>query len=254
MSYTTPILTGGVPGGQTVYEWVTSPRHAVGTRGCLEDGRVFYYAANRGSAINAGVLVAGASISVDFDDLATNTASEGDTTVNVTPVGTATYALNQLEGGFLSINSGANGNEGREYRITANPATTAATAFDLSVEGIREEDFVAATTGTVWPNLFSSIVIAPTTAAVVCGATVMDVPAGSTTVQYGWVQTWGHATVLAEAAGDIVGHALIKSGTTAGSFLGLVDGSSGDETQVIGVNAFTTVANDYQPILLQIMP
>lgn len=256
MSYNTPRLTNGQSAGQSIYVWGSTQQHDLGTRGIMPDGRVFYYSANRGSAIDAGVLVQGNQISVDFDDLATNTAVKGDLTVNVTPVGSATYTANQLAGGFLSINSGTTG-AGRQYKIMSHPATTAATAFDITLwDPIADEDFNANTTATVVPNPYSSVALLDVSASRwAVGATTVDVPAGSTTVQYGWIQTWGVATVLADVAGDIVGHLIVGGAAagTDGSFIGLVDAAA-DIDHVVGVNLFTTVADDYQPVILTIMP
>lgn len=255
MSYNTPRLTNGLSAGQSIFEVRSVPAQDVGTRAVLPDGRVFYYAANRGAAIAAGVLVGGAEISVDFDDLATNTASVGDKSVNVTPVGTATYTANQLQGGFLSINSGTTG-LGTQYRISHHAATTAATAFDLYLSDAIRVAFNADTTATVVPNPWSSVTLLDVSATrLPVGATPVAVGAGSTTVQYFWVQTWGIATVLADTAADIIGHAITAgaAGGTDGSFIGFVDAAA-DVPTIIGINLFTTVADDYMPVILQIMP
>lgn len=254
MSNQNPILTLGGPSAQSIYTVTEEPRHELGTRAVLEDGRSFYYACNRSSAIACGLLLGSSPVSVDFDDLATNTAALGDTTVNVTPVGTKTYAKDELVGGYLCINTPGVANDGRTYRITSNPATTAATAFDLTIEGgVREEAFAAGTTATVVPNPWSAVVVSPTGASVVVGATVVDVPDGSTDPQYFWAQTWGVATILAGAAGDIIGHSLVKGTGGAGETLGFVDAAA-DVTQIIGVNMFTSVDADYMPVFLQIAP
>lgn len=253
MSYTNPIVTGGGPSQQSVHETVTTARHRVGTRGQTIDGRVFYYAENRSTAIVTGVLLGAPAISVDFDDLATNTASVGDTSVNVTPVGTATYTVNQLVGGTLSINSGTTG-AGTQYRIKSHPATTAATAFDIELEDPIRVAFNADTTATVVPNTYGGVVVAPTGAAVVVGATQIAVPVGTDTAPiYFWAQSWGEATILAGAAGDVVGHTLVKGTGGAGETLGFVDAAA-DVTQIIGVNRFTSVDADYMPVILTIRP
>lgn len=252
MSYTKPILTGGQASDQSIYETVTEARHAIGTRACTEDGRSFYYAQNRSTAIGVGELVSAAPISVDYDDLATNTAAVGDTSVTVTPVGSATYAANELVGGFLSINSGTTG-AGQQYRITGHAAIAAATATAINCEPIRVA-FNANTTATVVPNKFGGIVVAPTGVATVVGATQIAIPVGSASAPvYSWVQTWGDATILAGAAGDVVGHTLVKGTGGAGETLGFVDAAA-DVTQIIGVNRFTSVDADYMPVYLQIAP
>lgn len=254
MSYSNPAITSGGTSGQSIWEARTTPLHEVGTRGVLDDGRVFYYACNRGVAIDAGHLISGAAISGDFDDLATNTALRYATVVNVTPVGSATYAANQLAGGWLSINSGTTG-AGRQYKIKSHPATAAATAFDVTLwDALADEDFNANTTATVVPNLYSSVALLDVSGTnVVAGATNFDIPAGSTDPQYFWAQTWGNATVRADVAGDIVGHSIIEGATQDGSFIGFVDAAA-DVLHPIGINLFVTVDDDYMPVILQIMP
>ena len=253
MSYLNPILTGGTASNQSIYETVTSARHAPGTRAQLEDGRVFYYAENRSTAIGTGLLVAAAPISVDYDDLATNTAAVGDTSVTVTPVGSATYAANELVGGFLSINSGTTG-AGMQYRIKSHAAIAAATATAIEIDGGVQVAFNADTTATVVPNKFGGVIVAPTGAATVVGATQVAIPVGTDAAPvYSWVQTWGDATILAGAANDIVGHSLVKGTGGAGETLGFVDAAA-DVAQIIGVNRFTSVDADYMQVFLQIAP
>lgn len=253
MSYFNPILTGGQASNQSIYQTVTEARHTPGTRGATADGRVFYYAENRSTAIAVGLLVSTPAISVDYDDLATNTAGVGDTTVTVTPVGSATYVANQLVGGFLSVNSGTTG-AGTQYRILSHPAIAAATATAITIEPIRVA-FNADTTATVVPNQYGGIVVAPTGVAVVCGATQVAIPVGTDAAPvYSWVQTWGQATVQTSAAGDVIGHTMVKSTATAGNALGFVDAAA-DVTQIIGVNRLgVSIAADYTPIFLTIMP
>lgn len=252
MSYTNPVLTAGAVSNQSIYETVTDARHTPGTRGCTSDGRAFRYAANRSTQIEIGLLVASGAISVDYDDLATNTAVVGDTSVTVTPVGSATYVANELVGGWLSINSGSTG-AGHQYRIHSHGLIAAATATAIECEPIRVA-FNANTTATVVPNAYGGIVISPTGVATVVGATQVVIPIGTSAAPvYSWVQTWGPATVQFSAAGDIIGHTLVKS-TTAGNALGFVD-AAGDVPQIIGTNRLgVSIAADYTPVFLTIAP
>lgn len=253
MSYTNPILTGGVPSGQSIFDVVEDPRHPVGTRAILPDGRAFYYACNRGAALGVGVLTKANEISGDFDDLATNTAAVGDTSVNVTPVSTATYAENELAGGYLSINSGTTG-LGTQYVIKSHPATSAATAFDVELWDPIRVAFDSNTTATVVPNPWSDCLIADANEThLVNGATVVAVGAGTTDPQYFWVQTWGVATVLADAASIAIGQSIQTGTGTAGAFEAAAEGAS-TLPQIVGVNLFTTVDADYMPVFLQIAP
>lgn len=255
MSFTNPILTAGVASNQSIFETTTDARHDVGTRGSLTDGRVYRYGENRSTAIAVGFLVSSPPISVDYDDLATNTAAVGDTSVTVTPVGSATYVANELTGGFLTINSGTTG-AGNQYRITGHVAIAAATATAINCEAIRVA-FNADTTATVVPNAYGGIVVAPTAVATVVGATQILIPVGTDTVPvYSWVQTWGPATVSSTAASDVIGHELVKGTGTAGEFFGRVDtAGTSDATQMIGTNRLgVTVDSDFTPIFLTLAP
>lgn len=254
MSYTTPRLTNGMSAGQSIYETRTTPLHNPGTRAVLPDGRVFYYSVNRTNAIlAAGKLTKMAEVSVDFDDLATNTAVVGDMVVNVTPVGTATYAANELAGGYLSINSGTTG-LGTQYRISHHVATTAATAFDLYLSEPIRVAFNADTTATVVPNPWSDCVITDADETqLVNGVAPFAVPVGSDSAPvYFWNQTWGVATVLGNGT-PAIGQAVSVGATTAGSFDAAAEGA-GTVNQIIGTVLYTSVSADYTPIFLTIAP
>ena len=256
MSYTNPILTTGTASNQPSWEVVTDARHDPGTRAITEDGRSFYYACNRSTAIPAGNLLSNAPVDVDFDDLAIATLTVGTTSAAITSgSGSAkTYAANELVGGFMQVNSGAAGNDGRQYRITGNPAVASATATTIEFEPIREEDFVAATTVTIVPNPYSAVTISASVTSLCVGATTVDVPLGSTDPQYFWAQTWGVACVLSGAADDILGH-MLELHTTDGASVGVTDtGGTSDQAQPIGINLFTSVSGDFMPVFLQVAP
>ncbi len=253
MANLNPRLTSGVASNQSIYETVsTNPRHAPGTRGITDDGRVFRYACNRGTAIGAGLLVKATEISVDFDDLATATTAAGETAINVTPVGTATYAANELAGGFVQINSGSTG-LGMQYRIVSHAATAAATAFDLVIDGQVEVALDATATATVVPNHWSNVAVADGNETQFCaGATPVAVGTGTDAAPiYFWAQVGGTATVLADAASIAIGQAIQVGGSTAGAF-GAAAEAAGTINQVIGTNLFTTVDGDYMPVHLNI--
>ena len=250
-----PILTGGGASNQSIYEEVTTARHPIGTRAQTPDGRVFRYASNRGTALAAGVVLKAAEISAHMDDIDTNTAVVGDTKVNVTPASAVTFAKDELAGGFLSINSGTTG-AGMQYRITGNPARAAtADAFDVDIDGEIKVAFNADTTATVVPNLWSEAVIADADEThFASGVTPIAVTAGSDSAPYYfWCQTWGVATVLADAASIAIGQSVQTGAGTAGAFEAAAE-SSGTLNQIIGVNLFTTVDADFMPVFLTIAP
>ena len=253
MSFTNPILTTGTASNQASWEVVTDARHDVGTRAITQDGRSFYYACNRSTAIPAGNLLSNAPVDVDYDDLAIGTLTVGTTSAAITSgSGSAkTYVADELVGGFMQTNSGTTG-QGRQYRITGHPAIASATATTINFEEIREEAFNADTTVTLVPNPYSAVTISAAITSLCVGVTTVDVPLGSTTPQYFWAQTWGVGCVLSGAADDILGHQL-QLHTTDGSSIGFVDAAT-DVAQTVGINLFTSVSGDFMPVFLQIAP
>lgn len=253
MSFSNPILTAGVVSNQAYWQVVTDARHDVGTRGQTSDGRSFYYACNRSTAIPSGNLLSNAPVDVDFDDLAIATLGVGVTSAAITSgSGSAkTYVANELVGGFMQTNSGTTG-QGRQYRITQHPAIASATATTIQFEPIREEAFNADTTVTLVPNPYSAVTISASITSLCVGATTADIPLGSSTPQYFWAQTWGVGCVLSGAAGDILGHQL-QLHTTDGSSIGFVDAAA-DVAQTLGTNLFTSVSGDFMPVFLQVAP
>ncbi len=258
MSYAKPILTTGVASNQAYYDVVTTARHNVGDRAVTQDGRSFYYAVNRSTAVPSGNLLSNAPVDVDFDDLAVGTLTQGTTSATLTSGSGSSkaYVANELVGGFMQTNSGTTG-QGRQYRIESHAAITSATAFTLNFEAIREEDFNADTTVTLVPNPYSAVTISAAVTSLCVGVTNVDIPSGSSTPQYFWAQTWGTACVLSGASSDILGHTLILH-TTDGSSVGQIDLNGGgggvDQPQQIGTNLFTSVSADFMPVFLQIAP
>ncbi len=253
MSYTTPRLTNGMSSGQSIYETVTTPRHAPGTRAQLPDGRVFYYSTNRTAAIlAAGKLTKANEIVADMDLCALNTAVTGDMSVLITPAGTATYAANELEGGYLVLQDGTV--QGQMYRISHHAATAAATEFTLYLSEPIRVDLNANTVGTLVPNPWSDCIITDADETqLVNGVAPFAVPVGSDSAPvYFWNQTWGVASVLINGT-PAIGQALSVGATTAGSADAAAEGA-GTVNQIIGTMMGIAVSGDYMPVFLTIAP
>jgi hypothetical protein len=92
-------------------------------------------------------------------------------------------------------------------------------------------------------------VVSPTGAAGLnVGVPNIAVPAGDSSAQYYWAQTWGIAAVahdLTSAAGD----ALMSGTTTAGEVQ-----VATAQFQKVGTNLFLAVAGDFCPTFLSIAP
>lgn len=246
-----PILQNGLATSQGIWDIVTSAVVPVGTRAHLNDGRVYYYArSSQSSIIIAGHLTQAELNSVDFDDLAVNNSdgAVGDLTIRVTPVGSATFSENDLAGGYMTVNSGTTG-QGISYKILSHPATTGATEFTLTLVDPINVVFNDDATVTVNKNPWMDTIVAATGAAYFStGVPNVAVPAGNTTAQFYWCQTWGFCAVahdLTSAAGDC----LMSGSTTAGE----VEVATA-QFQKVGVNFFLAVAGDFNPTFLTIAP
>ena len=164
--------------GQGIYEESSYAKFDLGEKLELIDGRVFRYG-YFGSAVAAGVLVSqdvSATAVVETNNIAT-AAAIGATEVTLTDSGTLGSATaNQYAGGYLHTTDDAG--EGYQYRIKSNTAASS-----------------NAVTFTLYDSLASP------TDYIVSGTT----PRSFTSGYYGWVQTDGVATILADgtiAAGN----------------------------------------------------
>ena len=241
------------------YGWekdtTSSQKHVLGTRMELPDGRVFRYCEIGGSDIAAGAIVqAAAGVAAHDQDLVVAAASAGATTVTLS--GSLTITKDQYKDGYMHINSGS-GRAGQVYRIKSNTAVSSATGCVLTLD---EEDGLktALTAGSgntevgLSVNTYSNVIISPTT---VTNVAVGVAPIALTSDYYGWLQTWGPASVLANAAGVIGEHVRVGGTGTAGGYEDLDRDGSNEDEQAIGVQMLIAPAtNDYGLVFLQISP
>tara|TARA_R110002110_G_scaffold13210_3_gene63413 strand:- start:210 stop:965 length:756 start_codon:yes stop_codon:yes gene_type:complete len=231
----------------------SSQKHVLGTRMELPDGRVFRYSEIGGADIAAGAVVqAAAGVAAHDQDLVVAAASAGDTTVTLS--GSLTITKDQYKDGYMHINSGA-GRAGQIYRIKSNTAVASATGCVLTLD---EEDGLetALTAGSgntevgLSVNTYSNVIISPTT---VTNVAIGVAPTILTSNYYGWLQTWGPASVLANAAGVVGEHVRVGGTGTAGGYEDLDRDGSGENEQAIGVQMLIAPAtNDYGLVFLQI--
>ena len=219
----------GGDGGQGIYEESSTPKHAIGEKLELIDGRVFRYA-YFSTATAQGLLASqdlSASAIVESDGKLT-AASAGATEVTYTDSGTVGSAtLNQYAGGYLHITDDAG--EGFQYRIKSNTAASSNAITLTLYDGLQvavTTDTDVAVTGGLWNNLIGATA---GTDYVVAGVT----PISFTVNYYGWVQTRGVATILADgtiAAGQNV---TLSDGVT-----GAVHTKDAETEPLIGYAAF----------------
>ena len=198
---------------QGLYDESSAQQGNVGAIRRLGDGRTYrycYFAA----AVNPGVLCtpdisAGGVID---EDNALTAAAIGATTVTATDatlLGSATK--DQYAGAYMHLSDDAG--EGFTYRIKGNTAASS-NAVDFR---LYDPLVVAVTTATdfaITPFLYNNVMIATVDAdCLLCGVSVRAMQA----TYYGWVQTSGIATILADGAITPVGIPVTLSDGTAGA-------------------------------------
>lgn len=241
-----PVLVNGQSSNVGIRDTGSTASLTVGTKGILDDGRVFYYARNSGIAIVAGQLLTQELASVENDDLACNTAALGATSVLVTP-GTVAQVANAFAEGYMVINDDTS--EGLTYKISGHDAISASTEFTLNLREPLLLVFGAGTTVTLVKNPWADVVIAPTAQAHICaGISQVAVAAGSSTVQFFWCQTWGMTCCESDAASGIGTN--LMSGATAGRS----ETATAIGDQNIGVQVSVGVDNEFNAIFLTIAP
>jgi hypothetical protein len=250
-----PYLTNGRQSDQSVFQigsaalLSTGPGlHRIGTRGVLEDGRVFRYARNTGAAaIVAGQLLQMPDQAADHIDLAVNTALVGDETITVT-LGTATaVTVNEFAGGYAITNSGTTG-AGLTLPIASHPAAAALGTCVLTLDGPVPVLFNADTTVTLSKNPWADVIISGANQDhLAVGVANTLVPVGNSVAQYFWCQTWGTCGVWQDDT--TANGSAMASGTTAGQIE-----ITGGTDQIVGVNLEVGVADDYTPVFLTIAP
>lgn len=259
MSYTNPVLIGGGPSQQSVYEVATEARHRLGTRGRLPDGREFEYVRSQNStAIGHGKLATYEPMAAAADQIAPEAAAVGATSVTLSSVA-ITFTANELAGGFLNIEDAAG--EGELYPIIGNEASTATSDMVVTlgrpiVTALTTSSDVSIVTGPTAVKISAAVTAQATAAEVAAGVPLVDIPAGDTDNQYFWVQKSGLASVLFGTVVGSVGDA-VYHGEDAGSFQAMTmdhaDTTDRDEKMALGtVFSLLPVDTEYHVVNLQI--
>ena len=189
----------GSKAGQSIYEESSYAKFAIGEKLELADGRVFRYGYTA-AAVAAGLLVSqdlSATALVESDGIVIAAAGDyspvaGSSQLQIT---LASVTLNQYQGGYLQITD--DDGEGHQYRIKSNSATGATTSGKVDIvlfDNIKvtiTTDSDIAIVGNLWNNVVGATA---GTDYMVAGVT----PIAFTTNYYGWFQTAGVATILAD--------------------------------------------------------
>lgn len=236
-----PKLFTGVGSPQSIYQSSSVAEHPVGTRGHLDDGRVFYYASNTGTALAAGKLAMAEVITAEFSDQAVAAAAAiGVSQVTVT-LGATAVTLNEYADGFLVITDAAG--EGHNYKILSHPVAAGAASCVIKIYDTIQVALTTSSKYALVKNPWKDVLISAAGHA----QHAVGVPCTAITAsEYFWCQTWGNASVWDEGTAAIGGS--LESGAEGQVNIG--DGAA----QYLGVQLYTAAAGDYTPKFLQIAP
>lgn len=209
------------------------PLHNLGTMGLTADGRIFRYV-KAGATLVAGELQQSPAEVTGNQSVIVAAAAIGATTVTTTD--TVTVTANQLAEGWVLSTKEASTGEGYAYRIKSHPAAAGA-VLTLELHEPLIVAFTATTQVDLVQNPYNLIIQDPTdtpSSSIVGVATAV-----MTTGQYGWIQSGGPGTVLAQEA-ITVGAMCVSSNTVAGAVEEGVDAT--DAQAIVGV-AMTGIAD-----------
>jgi hypothetical protein len=167
----------------------------LGTRGETRDGRKYRYALAGATALDPGKLAVNADLVSNHTNIVVAAAvSVGATKVTATLGATAATA-NQYQDGYLVVNDAAG--EGINYLINGHAAVLSAGVITVNLVDQVEVALTTSSEVTLKANPYSGIVVSATDQA--------DQPVGVpnvtiTAAYYGWVQTGGECSVLADEA------------------------------------------------------
>lgn len=184
--------------------------HSLGSQARTADGRLFRYAQIGAVDTVAGSIYQGAAPLPNHLANTPPAVSAGASSFSYTP-GATGGAANLYAEGYLQVDT-TPGN-GYTYQVKGHAAITASVAFTLY---LIDKIQVALTTSSrvgLMPNGWKNVVVAPTT---ITAKVVGVAPCIITLAQYGWLQTYGPASVLINGTPAITAP-IINSATTAGA-------------------------------------
>lgn len=192
----------------------------LGARAFDNAGNAYRFCKAGGTALAVGKLQQAPAQVANHTNMAVATAAIGATSVTVTLGATAATA-DQYAGGWLIIAAGAG--IGYRYLISSHPAADSAATLVLKLEDpIRVATAVADSKGDLVANPFSGVIVNPTTlSSAPIGVAVTPVSAA----YFGWVQTSGVASVLADGSLTI-GLDVVASDNAAGAVEVIADGAA----------------------------
>lgn len=243
------ILGGSAEGNQGIYEESSTAKYPLGQKLELIDGRVFRYA-NFDAACTVGKLV-GPDFStggaVEISDGTISNGGAGSTVVTLTASGSSGppadfqgVSANDYAGSYLHITDDAG--EGFTYRIKTNGAASSDAVEFTLYDPIITALSTGATDFAITPGPFNNVHAATAgTDFLVSGVTMVSMTSG----YFGWIQTKGIATCLADNAWA-VGQQL----TTSDGVAGAVQPKDAQTEPIVGYALAVVADTEYGPLML----
>jgi hypothetical protein len=244
-----PRLSSAAASSQSVRTVTTTPLFRIGTRGYMDDGRVFRYARNDGIALSPGKFCQGPGVGAPYDERSPGVHSIGETEIAVTLSLAQTSPANFFADGFIAVKTGTGA--GFSYRIEGSAEQVASDAMRMTLSEGLIEAWDGTTRISMQANLWNKCSISGSTTNFINGVPQVSIPDGTTNVQYFWMQTWGFSVGWddqALAPGDT-----LASGATAGQ-VEVNDGTKQNIGIQLGNAAGASSINDYSGKFLQIAP
>lgn len=220
----------------------------IGAYGETPDGRGYRYAKVGTTATVVGKVYQGPAADATNYTPSGGLAVSATNAIGATSITTSTsttWTANALAGGYLSFDAGTPaGTLGMLLRIKGNTATSGAANGVIYLE----DPLVVATTSSskviVTPHPYNGIVIEPGTPTSVIAGVANSIITAS---QYGWIQTYGTASVLFTGTG-VAGKAVgsLSSGTSGSSAPAIA------ATNILGYNIATSITGEYALVYLTI--
>lgn len=205
-----------------------------------DGARKFRYVKAGGTAIVPGKLQQSPAAVDNHKNLACAAAAIGATQVTVTLGATAATA-NQYAEGYLIINDATG--EGYTYKIKSHPAAALSTALVVTLEDPIVLALDTNSEASLVANPYNGVIVNPTTgSAAPIGMGIYPIPAG----EYGWVQTFGVVSGLADGA-LAAGAQLSASNAVAGAVESEVAGQAN-----IGRAIVAGVDTEYRAIFIDL--
>lgn len=191
------LLASGIASDQSIYEVSTTKKHPYGTKGILDDGRVFYYASYVGSgALTAGNCMTNAAEVGNHVSVAWASGGAASTNTVTVTLGATAATEGQYNDGYLAHIDGTTPTTFR--KIKSHPAADSAATLQLTLyDNITD----AITDGelSLMRNPYSQIIQSPGDADVwPAGVLPVNLADSSSTTSYVWLQTAGPAGVIGD--------------------------------------------------------